>query len=86
MVYGILYFLVHDGMVHQRWPFRYVPRRGYLKRLVQAHRMHHAVDGRDGCVSFGFLYAPPVGELKRRLGRTGALPPRRDGSEASPTR
>lgn len=67
MVYGILYFIVHDGMVHQRWPFRYVPKRGYLKRLVQAHRMHHAVEGRDGCVSFGFLYAPPVGELKARL-------------------
>ncbi len=73
MVYGILYFIVHDGLVHQRWPFRYVPRRGYLKRLVQAHKMHHAVDGRDGCVSFGFLYAPPVTALKRRLSRTGAL-------------
>jgi len=67
MVYGILYFVVHDGLVHQRWPFRYVPRGGYAKRLVQAHKMHHAVDGRDGCVSFGFLYAPPVRELKQKL-------------------
>ena len=67
MVYGVLYFIVHDGLVHQRWPFRFVPRHGYLKRLVQAHKMHHAVEGRDGCVSFGFLYAPPVRHLKERL-------------------
>ncbi|MCF3936052.1 sterol desaturase family protein [Acuticoccus sp. M5D2P5] len=67
MVYGVLYFVVHDGLVHQRWPFRLMPRGGYVKRLVQAHKMHHAVDGRDGCVSFGFLYAPPVRLLKARL-------------------
>lgn len=67
MIYGILYFIVHDGLVHQRWPFRFVARHGYLKRLVQAHKLHHAVDGRDGCVSFGFLYAPPVAHLSEKL-------------------
>ncbi|WP_048306739.1 sterol desaturase family protein [Halomonas sp. PR-M31] len=65
--YGFLYFLAHDGLVHQRWPFRYVPRRGYLKRLYQAHRMHHAVNSKEGCVSFGFLIAPSVSTLKRQL-------------------
>ena len=65
--YGVLYFIAHDGLVHRRWPFRYVPRQGYLKRLYQAHLMHHAVPGKDGCVSFGFLYAPPVADLRRRL-------------------
>jgi len=71
-VYGALYFFVHDGLVHQRWPFRYVPRNGYLKRLVQAHRLHHAVEGREGGVSFGFLYAPPVRRLKEELRRGSA--------------
>lgn len=66
-LYGFLYFVVHDGMVHHRWPFRYIPRQGYLKRLVQAHRLHHAVEGRDGAVSFGFLYAPPVRHLRETL-------------------
>ena len=66
-LYGILYFCAHDGLVHQRWPFRYVPRKGYLQRLYQAHKLHHAVDGRDGCVSFGFLYTPPVRILKEQL-------------------
>ncbi|WP_460451560.1 sterol desaturase family protein [Alsobacter sp. SYSU BS001988] len=66
-LYGLLYFIVHDGLVHRRWPFRWVPRRGYLKHLVQAHRLHHAVRGRDGAVSFGFLYAAPLDRLVRQL-------------------
>ncbi|WP_199707597.1 sterol desaturase family protein [Teichococcus wenyumeiae] len=65
--YGFLYFVVHDGLVHRRWPFHWVPRRGYMQRLYQAHRLHHAVEGKDGCVSFGFLYAPPVRVLRQRL-------------------
>jgi beta-carotene 3-hydroxylase len=65
--YGILYFILHDALVHQRWPFRMKPRNPYLKRLVQAHKMHHAVHGKEKCVSFGFLYAPPVEELKQEL-------------------
>ncbi|MCP1675877.1 beta-carotene 3-hydroxylase [Natronocella acetinitrilica] len=66
-LYGFLYFLVHDGLVHKRWPLRYIPRSGYLKRLYQAHRLHHAVRGRDGCVSFGFLLAPPISVLREQL-------------------
>lgn len=68
-IYGALYFIAHDGLVHQRWPFRYVPKRGYLKRLYQAHRLHHAVKGKDGCVSFGFIWAPTVDSLKCELAR-----------------
>lgn len=66
-VYGLLYFFVHDGLVHRRFPFAGSPRGGYLKRLVQAHRLHHAVKDREGAVSFGFLYAPPVRKLKEEL-------------------
>ncbi|QCF27557.1 sterol desaturase family protein [Hydrocarboniclastica marina] len=65
--YGFLYFLAHDGLVHRRWPFHYVPRRGYLKRLYQAHRLHHAINTKDGCVSFGFLYVPPPEQLEKDL-------------------
>jgi len=67
VVYGLLYAALHDGLAHQRLPFFRAPRSGYLKRLVQAHRFHHAVRGREGAVSFGFLYAPPVERLKRQL-------------------
>ncbi len=67
LAYGVLYFILHDALVHQRWPFRMKPRNAYLKRLVQAHKMHHAVHGKAGSVSFGFLYAPPVEDLKAEL-------------------
>ena len=66
--YGIIYTLIHDGLVHQRW-FRWVPRRGYAKRLVQAHKLHHATRGKDGGVSFGFLFARDPVVLKREIAR-----------------
>jgi beta-carotene 3-hydroxylase len=56
MAYGAIYTAVHDGLVHQRW-FRWVPRGGYARRLVQAHKLHHATIGKEGGVSFGFILA-----------------------------
>ncbi|HET9637699.1 MAG TPA: sterol desaturase family protein [Allosphingosinicella sp.] len=69
LVYGILYALLHDGLVHGRFGFRRSPGSAYLKRLVQAHRLHHSVKAREGAVSFGFLYAPPVRSLRAELRR-----------------
>jgi beta-carotene 3-hydroxylase len=68
-VYGAIYAFVHDMLVHQRGGFRWVPKRGYFKRLLQAHRLHHAVKGRDGTVSHGFLFAPSPVRLKAQLRR-----------------
>ncbi|AEG91849.1 sterol desaturase family protein [Ramlibacter tataouinensis] len=65
--YGLVYAFVHDGLVHQRWPFRYLPRNRYLRRLVQAHRLHHAMHTREGAVSFGFLVAPDPRRLAETL-------------------
>ncbi|WP_174301351.1 sterol desaturase family protein [Caulobacter sp. S45] len=63
--YGLIYALFHDGLVHGRFhsplPLR------LIKRQVQAHRMHHAVATKRGCVSYGFLWAPTVTRLKRQL-------------------
>jgi beta-carotene 3-hydroxylase len=64
--YGIIYTLVHDGLVHQRY-FRYVPKSGYAKRLVQAHKLHHATIGKEGGVSFGFVFARDPVKLKQEL-------------------
>lgn len=66
--YGIIYSLVHDGLVHQRY-FRWVPRGGYAKRIVQAHRLHHATIGKEGGVSFGFVFAGDPAKLKAELQR-----------------
>lgn len=66
MAYGAIYAVVHDGLVHQRW-FRWVPRRGYARRLVQAHKLHHATLGKEGGVSFGFVFARDPAVLKQEL-------------------
>ena len=73
-IYGLLYGFVHDGLVHQRWPFFIKARGRYLKRLVQAHRLHHAVHSRDGAVSFGFLWAEDVRKLKAKRKAQSSLP------------
>jgi len=66
LLYGIIYTLVHDGLVHQRY-FRYIPKSGYAKRLVQAHKLHHATIGKEGGVSFGFIIARDPARLKQEL-------------------
>jgi beta-carotene 3-hydroxylase len=65
-VYGLIYTFIHDGLVHQRF-FRWVPKKGYAKRLVQAHKLHHATVGKDGGVSFGFVFARDPAVLKQEL-------------------
>jgi beta-carotene 3-hydroxylase len=66
--YGMGYALFHDGLVHRRFPVPLDGRRGFWRVRVQAHRLHHAVGTRDGCVSFGFLWVRPIRELKAELG------------------
>jgi len=72
-VYGGIYAFVHDLLVHQRGGFRWVPKRGYFKRLLQAHRLHHAVEGKDGTVSHGFLFARSPVALKAQLRRNARI-------------
>jgi len=67
--YGAIYFGFHDVIVHRRLAHRYVPRSDYMKRIVQAHRLHHAVESKHGTVSFGFLVAPRPEALKAELAR-----------------
>lgn len=74
--YGAIYFGFHDVIVHRRLAHRYVARSRYMKRIVQAHRLHHAVETRAGTVSFGFLWAPPAEALKAALKRERAAKPR----------
>ncbi len=67
--YGAIYLGFHDIIVHQRVKHRYVARSPYMKRIVQAHRLHHAVETKHGTVSFGFLIAPHPTALKQELAR-----------------
>ncbi|VWX63548.1 Beta-carotene hydroxylase [Burkholderiales bacterium 8X] len=72
-LYGLLYFVAHDGLVHRRWPLRWVPRHGYFKRLYQAHRLHHAIEDKDQGVLFGFLWAPSEARLAEEIRRVRAV-------------
>lgn len=77
--YGAIYFGFHDWIVHQRLPGRFVARSTYMKRIVQAHRLHHVVETKHGTVSFGFLIAPKPEKLKAELAkrnRAGVREPR----------
>lgn len=84
--YGAIYFGFHDWIVHRRLPHRYVPKSRYMKRIVQAHRLHHVVETKKGTVSFGFLVAPRPealkAELKRRA-KAGVRAPAGEGTTLS---
>jgi len=67
--YGAIYLGFHDIIVHRRLATGYVPRSAYMKRIVQAHRLHHVVETKQGTVSFGFIYAPRPEVLKAELKR-----------------
>ncbi len=84
--YGVVYFGFHDVIVHRRVPVSWVPRSRYMKRIVQAHRLHHVVETRAGTVSFGFIYAPPVRDLLATLERNGGGRLRAATSENSKVR
>lgn len=61
-LFGIAYFVVHDGLVHGRLPVRGLLRFGYFARVREAHEMHHR--GRD-VPPFGLFLGPL--ELRQRL-------------------
>ena len=65
--YGMIYFGFHDVIVHRRMKHRYIPKSAYMKRIVQAHRLHHAIESKHHGLSFGFLVAPPVNKLMVQL-------------------
>ncbi len=70
--YGAIYAGFHDVLVHRRVRHSWNPQGRYLKRIVQAHRLHHVVESKHGTVSFGFLWAPPVRTLLAELEASGA--------------
>jgi beta-carotene 3-hydroxylase len=65
--YGAVYALFHDGLVHRRYWSPFSAKSRFWKPLVQAHRIHHAVASKHGCVSYGFLLAQPIRKLKADL-------------------
>ena len=65
--YGLVYFIFHDVIVHRRVSIPYHASSTYMKRIIQAHWLHHAIRTKEGAVSFGFIYSPPIATLKAQL-------------------
>lgn len=58
-LYGIGYVVFHDIMYHGRIKaLKFKPKHPYLRRILNAHRVHHATVTKDGALSYHFLWAP----------------------------
>ncbi len=57
-MYGMSYFFLHDMLIHRRIKFFKKPKKGYLSGIFKAHQAHHAINKRDGSVSFGLFVVP----------------------------
>jgi len=64
LCYGIFYIVFHDVVVHQRIKWKPLRQSHYLKRMINAHYVHHSKHTRKDCEAFGFLYAPKKYEPK----------------------
>ncbi len=58
MAYGIFYSIFHDIIVHRRIKIPFKAQSAYMKRIMNAHYVHHKVHTKEKGAAFGFLYAP----------------------------
>ena len=63
--YGIFYVIFHDIIVHRRINIKFKATSAYMKRIINAHYIHHRKHTKHGCEAFGFLYAPPKYTTKK---------------------
>ncbi len=78
-LFGVSYFVCHDGLVHRRLPVQFLGRWPYFAALVREHRVHHALGGPP----FGFFSSPFVRPFVRRFSGHGR--PRARGATPSET-
>jgi beta-carotene 3-hydroxylase len=57
-MYGAFYLIFHDIIVHRRVKIRFQAKNRYLKRIMNAHYVHHTRHTKEDGEAFGFLYAP----------------------------
>jgi beta-carotene 3-hydroxylase len=57
-LYGILYFFLHDVMVHRRLKWFDRPKNQLLKGIFKAHQAHHRTNQKEDAVSFGLFIVP----------------------------
>lgn len=57
-LYGISYVLVHDGLIHRRFPFLKNTKNAWLIALKEGHKAHHQHQGPENGECFGMLLVP----------------------------
>jgi beta-carotene 3-hydroxylase len=57
-LYGVLYFVIHDVLVHRRVKWFDRPKSNFLLGIFRAHQAHHATNKKDDAVSFGLFIVP----------------------------
>lgn len=58
-IYGLIYFLIHDVYIHQRFKwFRQLDNK-YSRAILRAHGAHHAKTQKEDGESFGLLIVNP---------------------------
>ncbi|WP_111668767.1 sterol desaturase family protein [Algoriphagus litoralis] len=57
-VYGLLYFVLHDVLVHRRLKWFDRPKTTFLKGIFKAHQAHHRTNQKEDAVSFGLFVVP----------------------------
>lgn len=56
--YGLIYFLVHDVLIHRRFKWFDKTKNKYFTAIRRAHKIHHKNIHKDGGESFGMLFIP----------------------------
>ena len=56
--YGVVYFLIHDVLIHRRFNWFDKAQNKYFKAIRKAHRVHHKQRDKENCECFGMLYIP----------------------------
>ena len=57
-LYGVLYFVLHDVLIHKRFNLLGRPKSKYLKAITKAHRAHHKSKEKEDAISFGLFVVP----------------------------
>ncbi len=65
LAYGIFYSIFHDVIVHRRIKIKFKAKTSYMKRIINAHYIHHKKHTKEGGEAFGFLWAPKKYEVKK---------------------
>ena len=57
-IYGVIYFIVHDIFIHQRFKLFRNANNKYAKGIRRAHKMHHKNINKENGECFGMLWVP----------------------------